>query len=109
MFALSRQEKAVLIFLFALMLIGVGANFLRKRYAILPILPSTDSALSKINLNNATEKELISLPGIGPVLAQRILEYRSREGDFSDISELKKIKGITNQTIEKLKDLVVVE
>ncbi len=73
----------------------------------------TDSTKSsvpkgKINLNTANTSELDSLPGIGPVYAERIIEYRKSHGGFKNITELKNIKGIGDKTFEKLKDLVII-
>jgi len=64
---------------------------------------------ARINLNTATAAELEVLPGIGPGLAQRIIEHRERAGRFRTVAELDKVKGIGPRTIEKLRALVSVE
>lgn len=64
---------------------------------------------SKININTATAAELELLPGIGPSLAQRIIDYRAKTGRFRTVAELDKVKGIGPKTIEKLRPLVTVE
>ena len=56
-----------------------------------------------VNINTASKKELDALPGIGEVLAQRIIDYRSANGPFSTVDELTKVKGIGEKTLEKLK------
>ncbi|MFU8851876.1 helix-hairpin-helix domain-containing protein [Micromonospora sp. SL1-18] len=61
-----------------------------------------------VNLNTATLAELDALPGVGPVLAQRILEHRERHGGFRSVSDLRKVDGIGNARYEELKDLVTV-
>lgn len=63
----------------------------------------------RIDLNTATLEELDTLPGIGPVLAQRILDYREEYGGFLSVEEIVHVKGIGEKTLEKLKDLVKVE
>jgi competence protein ComEA len=60
----------------------------------------------KINLNTATRAELESLPGIGPVLAQRIIEYRDAHGPFQSVEELLNVDGIGPSLLEKIRDLV---
>jgi competence protein ComEA len=67
---------------------------------------ATDSAHKKINLNTATLAELDSLPGIGPVLAQRIIDYREEHGPFQSVDELLNVKGIGPELLEKIRDLV---
>ncbi len=67
---------------------------------------SEEQVVSKININTATETELDKLPGIGPVYANRIVEYRQLNNGFKSLEELKNIKGIGEKTFEKLKDLI---
>lgn len=59
-----------------------------------------------ININKASQKELESLPGIGPVYAQRIIEYRQNNGPFQSKEQIKEIKGIGEKTFLKIKDLI---
>lgn len=56
-----------------------------------------------ININTASYQILQELPGIGPVLAQRIIEYREARGGFSNLEEIIKIKGIGQKTYDSLK------
>lgn len=60
----------------------------------------------EIDLNVAGKEELMKLPGIGPVLAERILQYRAENGDFLDIEELKSVDGIGEKTFEKLREYI---
>lgn len=60
----------------------------------------------KVSLNTATQAELDSLPGIGEVFAKRIIEYRTTNGFFKTIEDLKNVKGIGDSLYESLKDLV---
>ncbi|MDI6868865.1 MAG: helix-hairpin-helix domain-containing protein [Coprothermobacterota bacterium] len=64
---------------------------------------------SKININTASAKELESLPGIGPVLAQRIVDYRAQKGGFKSIEEIKEVSGIGDKRFEAIKDLITVK
>ncbi len=73
---------------------------------ITPGAKSTRPA-GKININTAGQPDLESLPGIGPVLASRILDYRAKNGPFKSLDDLRKVPGLNKSTVEKIKDLVV--
>lgn len=57
-----------------------------------------------INVNTANVDELVSLQGIGPVLAQRIVEFRKENGVFKDESDLVKVKGVGEGKLKKMRD-----
>jgi competence ComEA-like helix-hairpin-helix protein len=90
-------------------LIGIGYNFLTKRYPRVRVISTFYKDIGKINLNTADKDLLISAQGIGEKLAQRILEYRREFGCFKSIEELKNIKGINDYRYENLKDYFIVE
>jgi competence protein ComEA len=69
---------------------------------------STEQEEGKVNLNEATETDLQTLPGIGPSKAAAIIEYRETIGLFKTIEDLKEISGIGEKTFEKLKDHISV-
>jgi competence protein ComEA len=64
------------------------------------------SASNPLDLNRATIAQLDTLPGIGPVTAQRILDYRSKVGRISSVDELKKISGLGGAKFEEIKNLL---
>lgn len=70
--------------------------------------PAGAASSAKVNLNTASLAELETLPGIGPVLAGRIVDYRTRQGGFRTTSDLRKVDGIGNARYEQLKELVTV-
>ena len=63
---------------------------------------------SKVNINTANQSELDSLPGIGPSIAQKIIDYREENGNFKTIEELQNVKGIGDAKYEEIKDRVTV-
>jgi len=69
---------------------------------------SQSQSTGKINLNTATAAQLDSLPGIGPVYAGRIVEYRDSHGGFKSLEEIQNVKGIGPKTYEKFKDQITI-
>lgn len=65
-------------------------------------------ARGRLNLNRATENELDGLPGVGPVLAKRIVAYRAEHGNFGSVSELQKVSGIGPSKFNELRNFVTV-
>jgi len=64
------------------------------------------SGNSLVNVNTASQKELESLPGVGEVIAQRIIEYREQNGPFYRPEQLLEVKGIGEKKLEAIKDLI---
>ncbi|WP_223638056.1 helix-hairpin-helix domain-containing protein [Planococcus sp. 4-30] len=79
---------------------------------ILPAAQQTapgSSGSTLININLATETELMELPGIGPSKAAAILAYREEAGSFKTPEELTEVTGIGDKTFEQLKELIIVK
>jgi len=62
----------------------------------------------KININTADLSQLETLPGIGAVLAQRIIDYREENGDFLTVEDIKKVSGIGDKRFDAIKDCICV-
>ncbi|WP_171910709.1 helix-hairpin-helix domain-containing protein [Rossellomorea aquimaris] len=63
----------------------------------------------KINLNEASQEDFETLPGIGPAKAAAFVQYRDENGPFTRIEDIKDISGIGDKTFEKLKELIFVQ
>lgn len=87
-------------------LVGVAASVPGATAAGTGAAPGQPSG--PVNLNSATLDQLDALPGVGPVLAQHILDWRSEHGGFTDVSQLNDVTGIGEAKFADLKDLVTV-
>jgi comEA protein len=119
----NRRERAVVLLVAVTFLVGVGVSqYKRVRLVRLaaqsPIAVIQDSVIGRspdsaagrlpVDINQATPRQLDALPGIGPVLANRIVEYRQRKGGFRSVSELRSVSGIGAKRYAALKDVVTV-
>jgi competence protein ComEA len=78
----------------------------RSSIVAVPGSPSAGGAPGPVHLNTATLEQLDSLPGVGPVTAQKILDYRGEHGAFGSVDELDAISGIGPARLEQLRELV---
>jgi comEA protein len=132
--SVNPRERTVLVFLIGVLLIGAGINAYRRvrrqrQLATIVIVPRSGSSTpsdsqlpipdtespapdteqstpSLIDLNTATPAELDLLPGIGPALSQRIIDYRKANHGFRSIEELRKVSGIGPKKYAAIKDRV---
>ncbi len=68
--------------------------------------PAAGAASEKININTAGVDEFVALPGIGRAYAERIVEYRQKNGPFKRLEDLLNVRGIGEKTYERIKDRV---
>lgn len=74
-----------------------------------PSSSTSDTASKKVNINTATQEELDALPGIGPSIAAKIIDYREQNGKFNSIEEIKEVSGIGDAKYEKIKDSITIK
>ena len=106
---LSPAERRVLIFLILLLTFGYVVDLVGIRPVVeiprerleLPPIEESPFLQGKVDLNKAGNRALESLPGIGPAMAERILEYRSKSGPFKSIQDLLDIRGVGPKTLKK--------
>ena len=100
----TRQELKVLVLLGATGLAGLTVPLAVRSTPL-----AHQAAALRVNINTAGAEELAALPGIGPVTARRIVEYRRAHGRFLQIEDLARIKGLTGRQLAKFKSSVALE
>lgn len=131
-FALTKTERKVFLFLGVLLLLGTGIRYYEQIYPNIPLFDyrqsdSTFIALSAafaemedseeveaessglVNINTASKERLTDLAGIGPVLADRIIEFRKTHGLFQSIEDIQKVKGISKKKFEQIRNSITME
>ena len=86
----------------------LGAALLALAVLTLGTVPPLSAAEENgsIDLNRATARELIQLPGVGEVIAKRIVDFREEHGPFKRVEDLMKIKGIGEKSLEKIRPYI---
>ncbi len=109
MFSLTHAERKVLLFIAILILCGATLKFFKVRLYGQPEQAYDQVYSGKavlIDINTASQEELEIIPGIGPELANRILEYRVQNGQFQTLQDLHKVKGIGDKKLQAIKDYI---
>jgi comEA protein len=115
MLDLTRQEKRVLVFLASLLALGISILYvkdllIRPKIEVFSSGEEIDMPQEKtININTATKGDIVRLKGIGPALAESIIQYRAQHGGFRDKEELKAVKGIGQAKYDGIKDHIKTE
>ncbi len=109
---ITRKSKVIIIVLVSVLVVGililVVNNLMqtsqkgKELQAGLVITEGKNEEFKKVNINKADIETLIKLPGIGPVKAKSIIDYRENIGKFESINEITKVKGIGKATLVKL-------
>lgn len=104
-----------LLVLTALFLLSVGTVYLltprtvQGDYTVEALTPIEKADADKVNINTADADELETLPGIGPVLARRIIDWRTANGSFTCPEDLLQVSGIGQTTLDGLRDRIITE
>jgi competence ComEA-like helix-hairpin-helix protein len=106
---LTKQERRVVLFLVIVILSGTGIDYARKQCAPLRAAFCFDPSYGKININTADKEMMKDIPGIGDIIAQRIIEYRGVNGPFDSIGALRKVKGLAGSRYGRIKEMICVE
>ena len=105
MFALTRHEKIVILFLAVTCVCGVLFDYLLKKspefFRQISILEN-GAFIKKVDINKASYEQLLNIPSVGPVTARKIIDYRRENGSFDGIEELK-TAGVPSKIFEKIR------
>lgn len=128
MLGFTKTEERVIVLLISTFILGAAIRIYQSRIAPLQkpglkaqavLLTEQESkeedhpeaqhtSVKLVELNSATREDLIAIPGIGPVLADRIIQYREKQKGFSNLGQLKNVKGIGQIKYEDLKTVLTV-
>ena len=73
-----------------------------------PAPKPTATAAAPVNLNTATAEQLATIPGVGPKMAERIIDYRQKNGGFKKVEDLMNVSGVGEKSFLKMKPLITV-
>jgi len=84
-------------------------NFLTLAQAPSPkaAAPAKEAGGAKVNVNQATVEQLMTISGIGPVMAKRIVDFRDKNGPFKKVEDLLAVQGIGEKNLERFKNQIV--
>lgn len=103
---MKRKEIIVLTILIAILILINIVKYLNQLKNNTTYAMIIEESINQISINYANADEIEKLPGIGPSLAQRIVEYRTKNGRFKEPGELKKVKGIGDKLFDKIQPFI---
>ena len=109
MLSFTPDERKVILFLITVALIGLGIKFTIKINSPIKKFITVEANIARLNINQVNLEDLLQSQCVTVKLAKKIIEYRDSHGRFSDLEELKEVKGIGDYRYEKLKELFFVE
>ena len=99
---MKKGQIYIIGFLVGLLIILNVINYLRREQMKKEYRLVIEEGIEPISINSAGSEELECLPGVGPALAQRIVEYRERYGPFRSLIQLKEVRGIGDKLFQKI-------
>ena len=112
-FNITQQERLVLIFSLSLALLGLSINLCIKYLPAIKRFPQRafyeTTSKKKLDINQASKDDFIKLPGIGPVIAERIIQYRNTHTKFKSLDELNNVQGIGEEKFKKFKRYLTIK
>ena len=92
------------------LIVGIAIGHKTGKYLpqknTVPTVDEESQPIGKLNINEADAQDFLILEGIGPVAAQRIVDYRNENGPFQKIEDIKNVKGIGDVTFSKIADYI---
>ncbi len=89
--------------------VDVDAIVVSKTVVEIPATSDNNGIRPAININTADKDTLCLIPGIGSVLSERIIEYRQKNGNFKDISDINRVNGIGEKKYQEIKEYIITE
>jgi len=109
----TKDEKIILIFFLAALFIGISVSSFKRLNPNKEFFINFDEKeieeSKKVNINTASKERFETLPGIGPVMAERIVAYREQSGTFKNAEDIKNVKGVGDKTFEKMKKWITLK
>lgn len=116
MFNLTASERKAIVFILSIVLIGACLHVLLRNHTFntffyRDMISRIDTSPATISIpidpNTATVEKLSQIPGIGPVLAERIIRYRGQHGAFTKEEDLGAVKGIGARKLQRIKKFLI--
>ena len=99
---MNRKELVIIVVIIAILITINVINYIRRENFKKGYVALVEEKAVQISINDASANELEELPGIGPELADRIVEYRGENGKFRKLDDLKMVSGIGDKLLQKI-------
>lgn len=103
---MNRKETIALIVLISILIVINIFQYLKWQKNKKTFELIIEESMKQISINTADVNDFEALPGVGPALARRIVEYRKNNGNFKKISDLKKVKGIGENLFKRIEPFI---